>query len=62
MVCIAWLGIRLCPPSICDVQVGSLERALLQERLVVCITVPVLQESDCRKEYLSTKESLRSWC
>lgn len=62
MACIAWLGIRLFPPSICDVQVGSLERALLQERLVVCITVPVLQKFDCRKEYLSTEESLRSWC
>ena len=39
MACIAWLGIRLFPPSMCDVQVGSLERALLQERSIVRITV-----------------------
>jgi hypothetical protein len=32
-------------------QVGSLERGLLQERLVVCITVPMVQESSCRKKY-----------
>ena len=51
MACIAWLGNPLSPPSICNVQVGSLERGLLQERLVVCITVPMVQESSCRKQY-----------
>jgi hypothetical protein len=51
VACIAWLGNRLSPPSICNVQVGSLERGLLQERLVVCITVPMVRKSSCRKEY-----------
>ena len=61
-MCIAWLGIRLFPPSICDLQVGSLERALLQERLVVCITVPVVQGSNKCKGCFWSRKGLKCEC
>lgn len=62
MVCTAWLGIRLFPPSIRDLQVGNLKRALLQERLVVCITVQVVQGSNKCKGCFWPRKGFKCEC